>query len=275
MFSSQGPSVHRGGNCKRCVGRLPVSRSGAAARTRAQQRAWAPSPRAMRGPWCPAACPRCPRAHGTSTVSSDSHAEAARNCRARPFALLPPSETATGTACGATPPPRPAHLYGFTLTHCSFPLQKLVVSQCRPGIPGRGQKKGGISTKVSIPEEEMSILYSASLLTMKRAVSQILWSTLSYLWDFLSPFFFSLSLFFFSFSVDDKILFQKLVFMDVSRRLKQNIYFLFLLVNQNVLFKESALCRIAHELLPLMEIKEKYQEVFLVIPSPCLFLLFS
>lgn len=171
-------------------------------------------------------------------------------------------------------PPRPTHLYGFTLTHCLFPLQKLTVSQCRPGIAGRGQK-GGISMKVSVPEEEMSILYSASLLTTKRAVSQILWSPLSYLWDFLFPFFFSLSFFFFSLSVDDKILFQKLVFMDVSRRLKQNIYFLFLLVNQNVLFKESALCRIAHELLPLMEIKEKYQEVFLVIPSPCLFLLFS
>lgn len=45
-------------------------------------------------------------------------------------------------------------------------------------------------------------------------------------------------------------------------------------MNQNVLFKESALCRIAHELLPLMEIKEKYQEVFLVIPFPCLFLFF-
>lgn len=44
MFSSKGPSVHRGGQYKRCVGRLPVS---AAARTRAQQRAWAPSPRAV------------------------------------------------------------------------------------------------------------------------------------------------------------------------------------------------------------------------------------
>jgi len=82
-------------------------------------------------------------------------------------------------------------------------------------------------------------------------------------------------LFFFSFlSMDDKIPSQKLAFMDVSRSRKENIYFLFLLVNQNVLFKESALCRIAHELLPLMEIKEKYQEVFLVIPFPCLFLFF-
>lgn len=71
--------------------------------------------------------------------------------------------------------------------------------------------------------------------------------------------------------MDDQMLFQKRVFMDASRKLKENIYFLFLLVNQNVLFKESALCRIAHELLPLMEIKEKYQEVFLVIPFPCLF----
>lgn len=71
--------------------------------------------------------------------------------------------------------------------------------------------------------------------------------------------------------VADKMLLQELVFRDGSRRRKENIYFLFLLVNQNVLFKESALCRIAHELLPLMEIKEKYQEVFLVIPFPCLF----
>lgn len=77
--------------------------------------------------------------------------------------------------------------------------------------------------------------------------------------------------FFFFFLLFDKILLQELVFRDGSWRRKENIYFLFLLVNQNVLFKESALCRIAHELLPLMEIKEKYQEVFLVIPFPCLF----
>lgn len=89
-------------------------------------------------------------------------------------------------------------------------------------------------------------------------------SPLSCSWDF--------SVFFPLFErVADKILLQELVFRDGSRRRKENIYFLFLLVNQNILFKESALCRIAHELLPLMEIKEKYQEVFLVIPFPCLF----
>ena len=142
----------------------------------------------------------------------------------------------------------------------------------QPGFSENGQNKGWISMKVNTPEEEVLPCVLQGFWQRE----ELFFKSCGHHWAirgiFFSSFFF---FFFFSFlSVDDKILFQKLVFMDVSWRRKENIYFLFLLVNQNVLFKESALCRIAHELLPLMEIKEKNQEVFLVIPFPCLFFFF-
>lgn len=74
---------------------------------------------------------------------------------------------------------------------------------------------------------------------------------------------------------EGKIPFKKLVFGDVYSNMKRKYLFPFSLVNQNALFKESTLCWIAAELLPLKEIKENsIREVFLVSHSLPFFLKF-
>lgn len=179
------------------------------------------------------------------------------------FAWLPPSQTATGRVPRALPPSHSMYIYGFA--YWSFPLHKPAVFQAPAARLCWEQTKRRLDFSVGRNSRgRSSALTSAGLLTMKKAIFQTTVVTTEL---FMGFFFF---LFIFE-RVADKILLQELVFRDGSRRRKENIYFLFLLVNQNVLFKESALCRIAHELLPLMEIKKKYQEVFLVIPFPCLF----
>lgn len=92
-------------------------------------------------------------------------------------------------------PPFKSHLYrrfNSTLLIISFAAASCAPTPHQPHTSGGGQNKGWASMKVNIPEEEIEPCILQVFWQRERALSQILWYTLSYSWDFLSFFFFFL-----------------------------------------------------------------------------------
>lgn len=90
-------------------------------------------------------------------------------------------------------PPFKSHLYrrfNSTLLIISFAAASCAPTPHQPHTSGGGQNKGRASVKVNIPEEEIEPCILQVFWQRERALSQILWYTLSYSWDFLSFFFF-------------------------------------------------------------------------------------